>query len=963
MSDLDARRVFAQFSFLGLMALCFVAAFGSVQTYSDCQRAINQGNILRQQGEFLKAIEIFQEALLLSTAQGDAYIQLDCLMNLGILNWNIGKVKESNDLFVQALTLSHKMGFEEQAARCTTCLRIYEAYVRGKGACASGLHRDSIDQFNIAIDLAKKIGSPEHELKCLRQLSMNYHQLKTYTHFSNLNKRALIIAKKINHTSEIARCLNNIGISFYSTNNYSKALIHYGEALSLLSDHVGNYYDLSAVLNNIGATYLDLGDFDKAISYLGRALEIDIKLNDYEGRSAELRNLAATYRRKWIFSENRNDIYLSLELNIESLAAASKTGNKADEIAALNNIGLAHATEGNHDQALKYLNSAINEANKNRYFSEALNLHTNIGFVFIEKNNPREAEEHFRKGLELALKAGRDEVLWELYFGLGQCLEKRKQIEAAAECYEKAIGTIDLMRSRLALDDLKVGFLRDKMKAYEALLNLMYMRKEKEQTLKYEQVIFELIERAKARSFLEELERTERFTSNDNHHPLRKEEEDLSRNISRTISALISPYLGEVQRNELLNRLELQEDDYTNLLNRIKTEEVDTSGIASPLVVSVLQMKEKYLEESSALLEYFLGEKKSYGILISKNHFILKELPPRADVEDSLMAYLRLLAGPPNGGFQGIPAARRIYQDFVFPFEAALSPNISHLIFVPDGILHYLPFETLVRDNSITHGPRYLIELYDISYAPSASSLAYLMDRRRQGQHKKTLLAVGDPDYLPEHGRTFLGGRRYENALRDIYLDEGFELSPLPHTKKEVHRLARCFPGGQVDILLDSQAKEEGIKGRSLKEYRIIHFACHGFLDEKIPMRSALVLTLDDDSQEDGFLQAREIANLKLDAELVVLSACQTGRGRLENAEGVFGLPRMFFYAGARATISSLWKINDKSTSEIMPEFYRRLTAGETKVRALRLAKLDMLKSRFSHPFYWAAFVLTGDYL
>jgi CHAT domain-containing protein len=237
------------------------------------------------------------------------------------------------------------------------------------------------------------------------------------------------------------------------------------------------------------------------------------------------------------------------------------------------------------------------------------------------------------------------------------------------------------------------------------------------------------------------------------------------------------------------------------------------------------------------------------------------------------------------------------------------------------------------------------------------------MEKGRRRLNRKTLLAVGDPDYLPGPGSVLPGGRRYDNALRDIYLDEGFELSSLPHTQKEVSRVARCFPGGQVDILLDSQANEEGIKSRPLNEYRIIHFACHGFLDEMIPMRSALVLSLDDDSEEDGFLQAREIANLKLDAELVVLSACQTGKGRLENSEGVFGLPRMFFYAGARSIISSLWKINDKSTSEIMPEFYRHLAAGETKARSLRLAKLDMMKSRFSHPFYWAAFILNGDYL
>jgi CHAT domain-containing protein len=134
-------------------------------------------------------------------------------------------------------------------------------------------------------------------------------------------------------------------------------------------------------------------------------------------------------------------------------------------------------------------------------------------------------------------------------------------------------------------------------------------------------------------------------------------------------------------------------------------------------------------------------------------------------------------------------------------------------------------------------------------------------------------------------------------------------------------------------------------------------------LDEQIPARSALVLTLDEDPNEDGFLQAREIASLELNADLVVLSACQTGKGRIENGEGVLGLPRSFFYAGARSTISSLWKIDDKSTSEIMPEFYRRLADGHNKAQSLRLAKLDMLYSRFAHPFYWGAFILNGNYL
>ena len=958
-----ARGVFAELPLFGIMAFSFGIASPSLPIRIEYRTIIDEGNLHRHKGEFLKAIEKFNEAMSLSRAEGDDRVQLDCLLNLGILNWDIGKVKESNDLFRQARELSQKLGFKDQEERCSDYLKIYEAYVRGKEACASGLHQESIDQFEIAIDLARKIGSLDHELKCLRQMSMNYHQISVYNQFSDLNNRALIIAKRIKHKSEEARCLNNIGISFYANNDYSRALIHYGQALSLISNSTGNDYDLSAVLNNIGAAYLDLGDFDKAISYLSRALEIDRNIDDREGISLELRNLAATYRRRRILSKNKNDAHISLKLDIESLELARKSGNKEYEVAALNNIGLAHATERNYDEALKYFHQALSVANVIGYLSEACNVHANMGFAFIEKCRSKEAEVHFRKALEIVIKTGRDELLWEIYFGLGQCLERREQNNEALASYKKAIESIDLIRSRLALDNFKAGFLRDKIKAYEALLNLLSMLKRREDTIKYDPEIFEFIEKAKARAFLEELGRTDRLTPSPAKHVYKNEEEALSKRISRTLSALISPDQGAGQREKLLSRLELEEDDYANLLNRIKTEEVDASGISSPQVISAGQLKKEYLDETSALLEYFLGERKSYGFLISKNDFILRELPPRAEVEDSLRAYLKLLSSPPKGGFQGIPAARRIYQDFVFPFEAGLSPHITHLIFVPDGILHYLPFETLVRDDSITHEPRYLIELYDISYAPSASSLGYLMHKRRRELNQKTLLAVGNPDYIPEQGSVFQGGRRYENALRDIYLDGGFELSSLPHTRKEVHRVARCFPGGQVDVLLESQANEESIKSRSLKEYQIIHFACHGFLDEQFPQRSALVLTLDNDSEEDGFLQAHEIANLQLDAELVVLSACQTGKGRLENAEGVFGLPRMFFYAGARSTISSLWKINDKSTSEIMPEFYRHLAAGGTKVRSLRLAKLDMMKSRFSHPFHWAAFVLNGDYL
>jgi CHAT domain-containing protein len=235
------------------------------------------------------------------------------------------------------------------------------------------------------------------------------------------------------------------------------------------------------------------------------------------------------------------------------------------------------------------------------------------------------------------------------------------------------------------------------------------------------------------------------------------------------------------------------------------------------------------------------------------------------------------------------------------------------------------------------------------------------MDRKLPNGEKIKILAMGNPVY----GATS-GGKGAQKAsgqvLRELYLDSGFDFSPLPNSRKEVLQIAQNFPKQRVDIYLGLEAKEQVVKRASVEDYQIIHFACHGFLDERAPLRSALVLTPDDNLEEDGFLQAREVYQLRLKADLVVLSACQTGRGRLENGEGILGLPRIFFYAGAGSTISSLWKISDRSAYLLMRDFYRFLAGGNDEAQAMRQAKLKMLRSKFSHPFYWAGFVLNGDY-
>jgi CHAT domain-containing protein len=307
--------------------------------------------------------------------------------------------------------------------------------------------------------------------------------------------------------------------------------------------------------------------------------------------------------------------------------------------------------------------------------------------------------------------------------------------------------------------------------------------------------------------------------------------------------------------------------------------------------------------------------------------------------------------------FRAFSAGERLYQELIGPIKDKFG-SIKRLIIIPDGNLNYLPFEALVGQGRIDH-PKYLIKDFRISYAPSATALASLQDRKNLASLRKDLLAFADPDY------DFASISRKEtdpdDILREFYLEQGFDFSPLKYSAEEVRQISKLIKKKARDIYTEKSAREEKIKSLALKDYKIIHFATHGFIDERVPLRSSLLLTLDQDPTEDGFFQAREIYNTDLDAKLVVLSACQTGRGKLERGEGVMGLSRAFLYAGAESVVASLWSINDKATSVFMKYFYKGLCQGLTKEEALQKAKLDMIESEYRHPFFWAPFVLNGD--
>ena len=886
--------------------------------------------------------------------------EVKCLISLGLLYWNIGELEKSSEKYKKALSIAKKINLKDKLEHCRTALEIYRLYKEGKKYRSLGENKKSIESFQQAIDLVEKTKSKEHELKCLRQLSATYWQMNELQKCFLLNKDALNIAQSLNHRKEEGNCLYNIGLYYWKLDNYSKALNCYESALKI-AQSLKNIEDESACLTNIGGIYVRIGNYNKALEYLTKALTIDEQLGNDVYISTDLNNIGETFRAKGLILGNKEDYYRALDYFSRCLKLTKKTRDRKAEVYALNNIGFAHTDLKNYHEALKYLKSGYEKAKEIKDVEMMGMLLNNIGIVHYNLGKYEEAIKSYQEAIELANKINGRQILWEAYFGLGQCYEKENRFSQAVKSYKRAICIIDHIRSQIFLDTYKASFVRDKLKVYEFLISLLYRMNRDNPSNSYTKEIFHIVERAKARAFLESLGESKIDIIESLSPVLKIRENELSSRISLIIQQLSRSDLSQKRRKELLGKLRQEEDEYISLISKIRVESAEVNNLVSAEPCSVEQAQQ-HLDGKTALIEYFLGESESFMFFITKNEFGVYGLPSRSKIEKSIKAYLKILSDPPKGEFKGTLAAKRIYRELISPAEKNIPKSVESLIIVPDGVLYNLPFETLIP-NTRDQSPQddYLIAKYKISYVPSSSALLFLSENKVKRESPKSLMAFGNPSYMLKDSSNGKKSETHVEILRELYLDQGFDFSPLPYTEREILEISSYFPEDRKDIYLKDEAREEIFKEAPLKDYQIIHFACHGFLAEEFPFRSALVLSLDDDPKEDGFLQVREMYNLRLKADLVVLSACQTGKGKLERGEGILGLPRIFFYAGARSVILTLWRINDESTAMFMNLFYCYLSQGSDKAQALRLAKLDMINSKFSHPFYWAAFVLNGD--
>jgi CHAT domain-containing protein len=374
-------------------------------------------------------------------------------------------------------------------------------------------------------------------------------------------------------------------------------------------------------------------------------------------------------------------------------------------------------------------------------------------------------------------------------------------------------------------------------------------------------------------------------------------------------------------------------------------------------------LQQMMARDKSALLEFSLGETRSFVWCITPDGFWCEVLPSQQTIEKALKSYLAHLAVPPNpltaeSDIAKVQAQSKILSAMLFGKLADRLSGGQKLVIVPDGILHYLPFETLLSDG------RYLIADHEISYVASASMLGlWTANEPAETKREMELLAFGNPSFESLPLARPAGGRGVRNQFADMSQSpDRFERTPLPRTRDEVEYLASLFPSDRSRVYVGKESTEDALKRESLRAYKRLHFATHSLIDELNPARSAVMFSSTIGEKEDGVLEAGEIAELDIDCDLVVLSACRTARGKLYSGERIVGLSRAFIRAGARSVAVSLWNVSDITTSRFMKEFYGLMASGVGNAAALRAAKLEMLKhtGEGRHPYYWAPFVLIG---
>lgn len=959
----------------------------------------NIGEIYHTLGEPKKALEYYNRVLLLSQEADDRQLECEVLNDIGYVQIHLGETQKTLEYCIRALKLSQNIGDATSEARALNNI--------GGAYYAIGDRQKALSYYQQALPIWRSQNNPAGQAQTLLNFANVYSDLSNTGQALEYYGQALSFWRALKDKKGEASTLTAMGHLHSRVGKKQEALDLYEQARHLIQ-LVGDRVEEARILNGLAYVYKELGELESALGYYNQALSLFQATNYKRGQAGSLIVIGALYYSKGDYQKALNSFQQAL-LRVRELK------DRHYEAYALRSIAALYDSLGNKRQALDYYKQALllhDSLGDRRGEAYALN---GVGKVYDAWGDTKTALAYYNESLvlnrETADRFGEVSTLFNiarLERDIGDLTDARAHIDAATS-------KVELLRAGVASQELRASFLATVRQNFELSIDLLMLSHKQNPSQGFDAKALSTSEQARARSLIEMLVEARADIRPGVDAALLERERSLQQLLStkaERYSLLLAGKHTEEQANAAAKEIDSTTIDFQQIQAQIRFTSPRYAALTQPQPLSLKGIQEQVLDPDTLLLEYALGDQRSYLWAVTSDSLASFELPKRADIEAAARRVYDLLTAQNQivNSETEMQKGRRVARADADYWKAiaALSQMVigpvasqlgtKRLLIVADGALQYIPFGALPAptpmgmavsarklakqdmDEAPTPSSRPLIVEHEIVSLPSASTLAVM--RRELANRKsapKAVAVLADPVFSrfdprvnsSQGGASRQGGvstaRDFERAIKEVRVSRKRSgVARLPFSRTEAAAIKAAAPAGQSMEAVDFDASRATATSEELSQYRIIHFATHGLLNSQHPQLSGMVFSLVDrhGKSQNGFLRLHEVYNLNLPAELVVLSACQTGLGKDVKGEGLVGLTRGFMYAGAARVVASLWGVDDSATAELMKRFYAKMLGdGLRPAAALRDAQVEMWKQkRWQTPYYWAGFMLQGEW-